>query len=150
MQPRYFELQFADPPSDAFLLDFDKEVRQFVDFLDCGLDDIPIENFEDRIFILFESHEFSESFDGNERRFALISGNIEVVETDFPQDEGVSAGEPVLQAEVEFRVNTRVVEFQSQMRCKTIRADAVFLSLRMPEVRQRPIFPFCPCLKHST
>ena len=52
----------------------------------------------------------SESVNWNEWRFALIPGNIEIVKTDLPQNQGISTGKPVLQAEVQFRINTRVVK----------------------------------------
>ena len=74
-----------------------KKVRQCINFLDRRLDDIPVENFEHGVLILVKSHEFSESFYGDKRRFALMPGDVEIVETDFPQNQGVSARELVLQ-----------------------------------------------------
>ena len=53
--------------------------------------------FEGRVIILGKSHELSESVHWNKRRFTLIPGNIEIVKTDFPENQGVSVGKPVLQ-----------------------------------------------------
>ena len=83
------EFEERDFSSLSFLFDFNTEVGEFVDLLDRRFDDPLVQRFKGGIFIRGHAHQFSELFERDEGGLALIASGIEIVETEFPEDEGV-------------------------------------------------------------